>query len=706
MGGKRLTRFFTSSSVSTPKRRERSPKGKAKFRETADKRQKRLDHIHNPPPPAPAPPPPEWVRIAGDDEHQWIDMDEEPPPEEMVRPAPYRRRQRYRTYFDKRQDFSREWGHLKHQITATYLYCQHTTKNWTSQDSYHDTKPSGCVCTPEQLSPARRVDLIDILGFQRSSFSFCKCQPEAIYSPSKPCTAFSVRTVQLYHTLWQRSGLVKSGFVEGLLQFISGRTRQKLTARGLSQQSRILRVPFSNTYDVYARTSRLQPSLYHEGMLHMKEDLWAAKCARCFGPAEGEEPADGDKDQPLDDQYPPIFVKPADIQRNKEVLNSTSNVNLEGGQVCNWLLSRMKQAHETVQKSRTLLTNIYTLPNPHEPGHLYAETFLDQQWHKQKQAMVNPKVQQETQKLELGKLLCLQDEHDLAWNTVINTPEQAIARARLVGDLQKRIEAQKKKVGSDAMTNDLSEQHSHLLLKLWYSKTTVRHLFLALKEEKRPLEIVQQVGMSTKLGQRGQQKVLAAIKTRAAKLRPALDTYNRNLTNFEAAFPNRAAPRHIDYQELLAIEADHAFWNDGLFTYNNQPWAIDGPTQVFKKTTPPQAGDALISCTWHYQRAQVSYLQHHGFASMIEGDYEGVIAGVVAFYNIAPEFTADDMVLRRAEENIPEEPEEAEFGEASDLDEAELELEGEEIEVVFEKFMHLDEIDAAQQEADTGDLDE
>ncbi|KAH9809581.1 hypothetical protein DFH28DRAFT_1066091 [Melampsora americana] len=746
MGGKRLTRFFTSSSVSTPKRRERSPRGEAKFREAADKRQKRLDHIHNPPPPAPAPPPPEWVRIAGDDEHQWIDMDEEPPPEEIVRPAPYRRRQRYRTYFDKRQDFSREWGHLEHQITATYLYCQHTTKNWTSRDSYHDAKPSGCVCTPEQLSPARRVDLIDLLGFQSSSFSFCKCQPEAIQllykgyissSPSKPCTAFSVRTVQLYHTLWQRSGLVKSGFVEGLLQFISGRTRQKLTARGLSQKSRILRVPFSNTYDVYARTSRLQPSLYHEGMLHTKEDLWAAKCARCFGPAEGEEPADGEffsifcmdgnfqqrhnteasKDQPLDDQYPPIFVKPADIQRNEEVLNSTSNVNLEGRQVLlqnsgNWLLSRMKQAHETVQKSRTLLTNICTLPNPHEPGHLYTETFLDQQWHKQKEAMVNPKVQQETQKLELGKLLCLQDEHDLAWNTVINTPEQAIARARLVGDLQKRIEAQKKKVGSDAMTNDLSEQHSHLLLKLWYSKTTVRHLFLALKEEKRPLEIVQQVGMSTKLGQRGQQKVLAAIKTRAAKLRPALDTYNRNLTNFEAAFPNRAAPRHIDYQELLAIEADHAFWNDGLFTYDNQPWAIDGPTQVGMRALArlrrgnEEIQHALISRTWHYQRAQVSYLQHHGFASMIEGDYEGVIAGVLAFYNIAPEFTADDMVLRRAEENIPEEPQEAEFGEASDLDEAELELEGEEIEVVFEKFMHLDEIDAAQQEADTGDLHE
>lgn len=464
----------------------------------------------------------------------------------------------------------------------------------------------------------------------------------------------------------------------------------------------------------------------------------------------------------------------------------------------------MKQAHETVTKSQALLTNICRLTNPYQPGHLYTEEFFDKQWKDEREAMVSPKAKRELQKLELGKLLCLEDEHDEAWNTIIPTVEQAIARARLLGDLQKRITAQKKKIGSDAMLNDLSEQHSNLLLKLWHSKTMVRQLFLALKEEKRPLEIVQQVGMLTKLGQRGQQKVLAAIKTRAAKLRPAINTYNQNLTKYQDAFPNCPAPRPITFEELLVIEADDTFWNDSLFTYDDQPWAIDTPTQtgmralarlrrgkeeirrlrwetrrlmrwmtnefqnlqdilflmggnepnaahspstharlqsfvdlprlasltldqqmiavkvivhkqfnnlcqlydcwntdilqVFQMSTEPQPGDDSLIRTWHYQMAQVTYLQYHEHTSMIEGDFESVIAGVEAFNKIAREFKHDGMALRRMQENVPEEPEE---------DSDDLPSVDEEIEVVFEKFMHLDEIhNALQGPTDGSDGDE
>ncbi|KAH9812031.1 hypothetical protein DFH28DRAFT_899629 [Melampsora americana] len=719
MGGKRLDRFFTSTSVSNPKRRQRSPKAEAGFKKFAEKREERLNQLHHPPPRVPAPPPPEWVRIAGNDDHEWIDepnIDDQG--DEVVAPGPHARRRRYRRYFAKCQDFFSAWGALEDQMLATYLTCQHTTKNWTTQESYREAKPHGCVCSPEDHHPARRIDLIDILGSESVSMSFCGCQPEVIQllyrgyvasSPSRPRTAFSVRYVQLYHDLWDESGLNKTGFVKGVIRFTSRRTPRKLTTQGIQQKARTLRIPFSNSYEIYSRISRLQNSMLHEGMLHTKEEVWAAKCARCFGPAEAS------KDHPLDDQYPPIFVKPSNIQKNENAVKSTGDVVDEGGQVlllensAKWLLARTKQAHETVKKNQTLLTNINSLPNPYQPGHMYTEDFFNRQWKAQKEAMVDPKVQQEIQKLELGKLLCLEDEHNRAWQTVIQTPEQAIARARLVGDLQKRIQAQKKKVGSDAMTNDLSEQHTSLFLKLWYSKTSVRQLFLALKEEKRPLEIVQQVGMSTKLGHRGQQKVLAAIKTRAAKLRPALDTYNQHLTNFQTAFPGRASPKHMDFQQLMTIEADDDFWNDGLFTYDDQPWAIDIPTQagmralarmrrVFQMSTSSQAGDEALSRTWHYQMAQVNYLEYHEHASMIEGDFDGVIAGVLAFYNIAPEFDNDNMALRRLEENVPEEPEEDQAAQDMDLMEVELELEDEEIEVVYEKFMHLDEIDNVLQE--------
>lgn len=245
-----------------------------------------------------------------------------------------------------------------------------------------------------------------------------------------------------------------------------------------------------------------------------------------------------------------------------------------------WLSTRMKQAVSTLNKSQTLLTNIYALPNPHQPGRKYTEEFLLEQWKAERAAMLDPKTQQEEKKLELGKLLVQEDELDEAWKIVVRTPEQALARARIFGDLQKQIEAQKKKIGLHHLSNDLQEKHTALFLKVWYAKTAVRHLYLAIKEEKRPLEIVQQIGMETKLGQHGQEKVLAAIRARAAKLRPALDTYNRHLAAFTAAFPERVAPRPMDYKELLASTPEDQFWNDGLFTYENQPWAIDSPTQV------------------------------------------------------------------------------------------------------------------------------
>ncbi|KAH9814714.1 hypothetical protein DFH28DRAFT_1058579 [Melampsora americana] len=453
MGGKRLSRFFSSTLASTPKHHHHTPQGKAEFKITAQKQEERLNQIHNPPPCVP-PPPPEWVWIVGNNDHDWIDAsDNEDEGGEVVTPATYVHYQHYQKYFAKHQDFFHRWGQLKDQMMAMYLYCQHTTKSWTTQQTYHKDKPSGCLCTPEDHYPACQIDFIDMLG--------------------------KFFTLQLDQTGPQ----LTSGYVQGLIRFTSSRTCRKLTAQGIKQKAHTLRVPFSNLYDVYACISQLSTSVYHDRMLHTNEELWAAKCAQCFGPARGEDLTNQDffsifcmdgnfqqrhntkasKDQPLNDEYPSIFVKPSNIQRDELVLELTCNIHLEGGQVLlensgkfQWLLTWMKQAHKTVWKSQALLTNIYVLPNPYQPGHVYTEEFFDKQWEDKRQAMVSPKVQQEIQKLELGKLLYLEDGHNQAWNTMIQMPKQAIALACLVGDLQKNIAAQKGNIGLDAMTDDLS----------------------------------------------------------------------------------------------------------------------------------------------------------------------------------------------------------------------------------------------------------
>lgn len=145
-----------------------------------------------------------------------------------------------------------------------------------------------------------------------------------------------------------------------------------------------------------------------------------------------------------------------------------------------------------------------------------------------------------------------------------------------------------------------------MLLKVWYAKSNVRRLYLALKEEKRPLEQVTQSGMATKLGKpdkssdsrasfctsilgidafcltgtKGKEKVMAALQKRGARLRPALDTYNRLLNIFTAACPNRLMPRNISYKELMEAAPDDPFWNEGVFTYADQLWATDRRTQI------------------------------------------------------------------------------------------------------------------------------
>ncbi|KAH9809381.1 hypothetical protein DFH28DRAFT_934048 [Melampsora americana] len=785
------------------------------IREIRRKREERLNQLQHPPPRVPAPPPPEWVRIAGNNDHKWIN---EPnindQGDEVVAPAPHAQQRQYQKYFAKCQDFFSTWGALKDQMLATYLTRQHTTKSWTTQESYHEAKPHGCVCSPEDHHPARQIDLIDILGYESVSMSFCGCQPEVIQllyqgyvasSPSRPQTAFLVCYVQLYHGLWDKSGLNKTGFVKELSNSPPDALPANLLLK-VSNRKLVLSGSLFQTHTKYTAAS-----LGFKTLCYMKHLLHG----RQFPAAHNTKAS---KDHPLDNQYPPIFVKPSNIQKNENAVNSTGDVVDEGGQpfqnVCSnshkaandlsntsiWAhcddtglvaascqhnvplrianiyktgekpyypfaviqsiledflgkkfgvlfdigchLERHLKCHQENLEFATSVFHAYvytsgsarfnTIQDTTQTGdfsYLQTSTRMHQFWaisdctdhytqvllenSAQKEAMVDPKVQQEIQKLELGKLLCLEDEHNRAWKTVIQTPEQVIAWARLVEDLQKRIQAQKKKVGSDAMTNDLS-------------------------------------------GHRGPQKVLAAIKTCAAK----------------TTFPGCASPKHMDFQQLMTIEANDNFWNEGLFTYNDQPWAIDIPTQaerqaldhmrqlqwetcrlmqwmtaefqklqylllligrthpaagqspatqaqlaaflghprlaslslevwkvvvkviihknfnnhcelyqywntdileVFQMLTSSQAGNEALSRTWHYQMAQVNYLKYHEHASMIEGDFDGVIAAVLAFYNIAPELDNDNMALRRLEENVPEEPEQDQA--AQDMDFMEVELE-------------------------------
>ncbi|PLW30972.1 hypothetical protein PCASD_14867 [Puccinia coronata f. sp. avenae] len=125
----------------------------------------------------------------------------------------------------------------------------------------------------------------------------------------------------------------------------------------------------------------------------------------------------------------------------------------------------------------------------------------------------------------------------------------------------------------------LFEPKKDELLKIWHTKTKLRQKFLALIEEKQPLTQVCHSGEQFTLGTLMQQKLLEALRKQAKQLHNVLNKYVKRVQEFAESFPDRAHPIIINYNTLMQIDSDNAFWNDGLFTNQNEPWAVDPNTQ-------------------------------------------------------------------------------------------------------------------------------
>lgn len=63
-------------------------------------------------------------------------------------------------------------------------------------------------------------------------------------------------------------------------------------------------------------------------------------------------------------------------------------------------------------------------------------------------------------------------------------------------------------------------------------------------------------------------------------MKKVLNTYNRLADDFTRQYPNHPASPSIEYNKLIDLEADDPFWNSGIFTHSNEPWAVDDATQL------------------------------------------------------------------------------------------------------------------------------
>lgn len=143
------------------------------------------------------------------------------------------------------------------------------------------------------------------------------------------------------------------------------------------------------------------------------------------------------------------------------------------------------------------------------------------------------------------------------------------------------------------------------MLKLWYSKHELRRKYLAVCEEKRPLQQSRHDGRHSNLGTlvvprnhtsleiengqflefwiagtRGKTALLNSVRKHAAQLQKTVENYQARLAEFKRLYPDRACPKEVDYASLLKMQSDDPFWNDALFTNYNEPWAVDSDTQL------------------------------------------------------------------------------------------------------------------------------
>ncbi|KAH9820745.1 hypothetical protein DFH28DRAFT_924004 [Melampsora americana] len=271
-----------------------------------------------------------------------------------------------------------------------------------------------------------------------------------------------------------------------------------------------------------------------------------------------------------------------------------------------WLLRRLKHTQSTISESQRKLDDLLSTPNPYQEGSNYTREFFREQWNSERKInLAQAKDIKTRQRLELGRLLCLEDLQYKTWDTDAFDRQDGFDRLRSFQQIAIEISEQRKKIGISEMFTTLCKHGEDLLLKVWYSKTEVRTRFLALRAESRPLDPEHKAGGGSTLGTHEKERVLQAIQRRTRTMKKSLMSYNRLAQDFREMYPNYPTSPVVEYSDLIQMEADDPFWNNGIFTHSEEPWAIDHKTQMgMRALARLQRGqEELRRLGWEVRRA-------------------------------------------------------------------------------------------------------
>ncbi|EGG09032.1 uncharacterized protein MELLADRAFT_61241 [Melampsora larici-populina 98AG31] len=252
------------------------------------------------------------------------------------------------------------------------------------------------------------------------------------------------------------------------------------------------------------------------------------------------------------------------------------------------------------------------------------------------------------QKLELGRLLCLEDRMYRVWDEDTLLELRAFDRLDRFQDLATQIAEQRRKV--------------------WFAKTEVRRHFLALRAEQWPLDPENKVGGSSRLGTHKKERIMGAIARRTRTMKKTLNNYNDLARAFAEQNPDQPASPEVEYVNLISMEPDDPFWSNGLVQDLNQPTqllqpflsnksldslSIGGKVEVAKgllhntfvristltlhwdskamsvmMLTPAQIGDLALMTLWKSQVCRINDLRSKDCASIKLGDFENLFGPV------------------------------------------------------------------------------
>ncbi|POW16024.1 hypothetical protein PSTT_01706, partial [Puccinia striiformis] len=258
------------------------------------------------------------------------------------------------------------------------------------------------------------------------------------------------------------------------------------------------------------------------------------------------------------------------------------------------------------------------------------------QWTKEREHYGSRRDNEAEKALELGRLFTLEEDLWNAWSDIPTSREDALSCLRSIHKMMDQIQAQRERLGTSAMLCGIEERHCKAFLRMLYCKTKLRRKHLALLAEKRPLDQVR-MGRASKLGEQRLsdliiERLVKSLRKRAEKLQTVLTQYTKSQAAFVEAFPDRPAPPAPQYDELLQMPANNPFWNDGILSNHNEPWAVDQSTQAGMRDIARLArAEEEVRQIGREVRRSVRWAVHEhnriltlmsGFLSTIEGDFD------------------------------------------------------------------------------------